>query len=201
MRVRGILTATSNVALIEMFGLFVYAQGHRVVVDGVLTSAPFALQYALLFCLFIVRRKPLVVSRRPLDWLVGIGAWLPLFMRPADSSQSMAIAGASVAAMGAMLTIVGVASLGRSFGIVAANRGIQTSGAYQLLRHPVYSAECIGIVGNLICNPSLTNLAIAIATICLLAPRIGAEEHVLMQDASYRLYKRQVRWRLVPGVY
>jgi hypothetical protein len=39
-----------------------------------------------------------------------------------------------------LLVLAATLRLGRSFGIVATNRGIQTGGLYRIVRHPIYAA-------------------------------------------------------------
>ena len=55
--------------------------------------------------------------------------------------------GATPNPIGSVLVLVGVVlatgavlSLGRSLGIEAANRGVQTHGLYRFVRHPIYAA-------------------------------------------------------------
>ncbi|MGE5597403.1 MAG: methyltransferase family protein [Hyphomicrobiales bacterium] len=170
--------------------------------DGHLLSSAFLAEQILLAVLFLVRRRPAVTSSRPFDWIVAIGSWLPIAMRPAESSVSaLLVAGACVQFVGLALTIVGFLYLGRSFGIVAANRGLKVNGPYRVVRHPIYFSHGLTQVGFLLANPSWLNLAIfALVSLCQVF-RMSAEERILTESADYALYQKRVRWRVLPGLY
>ena len=88
-----------------------------------------------------------------------------------------------------------------SFGLVAANRGVKTSGLYRLVRHPVYAGYVLSDCGYVFENPSLRNVALlAVGTIGQLV-RITEEERLLAGDHTYRDYCGRVRYRLIPYVY
>ena len=92
-------------------------------------------------------------------------------------------------------------ALGRSFGIEAANRGIQTHGLYRFVRHPIYAAYLPLIGGYLLAYPSVWNaLLVGCWLVCQVA-RIQREEAVLGQDEQYQAYAERVRWRLIPGAW
>ena len=54
---------------------------------------------------------------------------------------------AACPAIGLVLVVVGKMALGRSFGIVPANRGVVVRGPYTLVRHPIYTGYLITHVG------------------------------------------------------
>lgn len=78
---------------------------------------------------------------------------------------------------------------------------LQLSGPYTLVRHPIY----LGWVAMVFAAPNMTMNRLAFATISTLYLVIATplEERSLEQafGESYREYRRQVRWRIVPGVY
>src|SRR5690606_31112435 len=135
-------------------------------------------------------------------WLVAGGGWLPLLMRPVSNSSGIeATVGSGMQAVGLGLTVVGFVYLGRSFGVVAADRGLKVGGPYRVVRHPIYAAHLFTLVGFLIANPSEWNIALgAIVTVCQLL-RLRAEERVLTETGDYDGYRARVRWRLVPFIY
>ena len=107
----------------------------------------------------------------------------------------------SVSAVGLMIVVAGKLTLGRSFGIVPANRGVVTGGPYDLVRHPIYLGYMITHLAFLVAHPSLQNLiVIAIADAALVA-RALVEEQTLEKDDRYQAYCRRVGWHLVPGVF
>lgn len=181
---------------------FLYIHIGRVL-DGVYTSIPFAIEQLILTGLFLVRRRSQDTSMRPVDWVVAtIGGWGPLLMRPTGgASGSVEAAGTIVQAGGLMLVFAGFLSLGRSFGVVAGNRGVKTGGLYQYVRHPIYVAHTLTLGGFLMVNPSILNWAFSLAILSAQVMRLLAEEQILMKSAEYQSYARQVRWRIMPGVF
>jgi protein-S-isoprenylcysteine O-methyltransferase Ste14 len=91
--------------------------------------------------------------------------------------------------------------LGRSFGLVAANRGVQLGGAYRLVRHPMYGAHALGYLGYVLTYPSAANVMVVGATLLLLNARAVAEERILARDPAYREYLQRLPWRFLPYVY
>ena len=154
----------------------------------------------LVATLFIVRRTPWVVSRSPLAWAAAaMGTFGMLAARPAYhpiGGLELLYGGMQVA--GALFAAAAVISLGRSFGIVAANRGIRTSGAYRFVRHPLYSAYIVTETGYLLENPSLRNWCLFGIVMAFQAVRIVEEERTLAEDPAYREYCLRVRSRVVP---
>ena len=196
------LSAVQDATLVVVAAFFVYAHGGRVM-DGELTSLIFAAEQSLLVGMFLFRRRSRATSTSVADWTVAaIGGWLPLALRPADaSSTELAAAGVTIQAVGACFTIVAFADLGRSFGVVAANRGLKVNGPYRLVRHPIYATHMVTTAGFLLANASPVNVAlVAVITLAQIA-RINAEERLLTATTNYSDYKARVRWRLLPGVY
>ena len=50
--------------------------------------------------------------------------------------------------------------LGRSFGLLPAQRGLVTAGPYRIVRHPIYFGYLIGHIGFLLVNFSWRNAAV-----------------------------------------
>ncbi len=91
--------------------------------------------------------------------------------------------------------------LGRSFGFVAADRGLVIRGPYAVIRHPVYAAYLLIQVGYLLQSLSWRNAAVVALVTCANAGRAVAEERLLATSASYETYRQRVRWRLIPGLW
>lgn len=104
-------------------------------------------------------------------------------------------------AFGIALQIWAKWSLGRSFGMLPANRGIVTRGPYQWLRHPIYSPYFVGHVGFMLANWSTRNLLLFASLYFFQCIRVSEEEKVLRRDPAYRAYCQRVPWRLIPGVF
>ncbi|KAB0326394.1 hypothetical protein LSO07_23250 [Janthinobacterium sp. PLB04] len=162
----------------------------------------------LLFCaaetlaalFFIVRTAPVSVSTDAGDWLLAIGAtFAPFLLSPAD----MAIwpSARYLLAVGSLLQIAGLLSLNRSFGLVAAQREIKTGGVYRVIRHPLYASYLISLSGYLLANTSPVNTVIYVATMSMMVMRLLREERFLSTDVRYRVYMRQVKYRLLPFIF
>jgi len=111
-------------------------------------------------------------------------------------------------AVGAGLQIAGVAwqifakmSLRLSFGILPANRGIVSSGAYRFVRHPIYLGYLVADIGFLLVNFGLQNLLVYAGQFVLQGVRIEREEKLLSDDPEYRSYRDRVRFRVLPGLF
>lgn len=171
------------------------------VADGGYFNIPFAIEQGLLVGLFLSRRRSIATSNRPMDWVVATGGWLPLLLRPVDPVGAQGMTGAAVQFLGLVMTCTCFVFLGRSFGVVAANRGLKTAGPYRLVRHPIYLSHTVGLVGFSIANPTMVNVGIVGVTMCCQVLRMRAEERVLSETGDYAAYCSDVRWRLVPGLY
>ena len=111
-------------------------------------------------------------------------------------------------AVGVGLQIAGLAwqifakvSLRYSFGILPANRGVVSSGAYRFMRHPMYLGYFVADVGFLLANFGLQNLLIYTLHYVLQGVRIAREEKLLSNDPEYRAYRNKVRFRVFPGLF
>lgn len=157
----------------------------------------------LVATLFAVRRSPWVVSRSPRAWCAAaIGTFGMLAARPAyHPIGGLGLLYGGMQAVGALFAAAAIISLGRSFGIVAANRGIRTRGAYRFVRHPLYSAYILTETGYLLENPSLRNWSIFAIVMMFQMVRILEEERTLAEDPAYREYCLRVRSRVVPYVF
>jgi len=188
--------------LICITALFVYTHGSHALEEKSATSLLFALDQAILVGLFLTRRRTNTTSTRVSDWIVAaIGGWITLAIRPHETGGLWAEIGTGVQVVGVTLLIVALSSLGRSFGVVAANRGLKTGGAYRLVRHPIYLAHAIIAAGFIMGNFWWVNIAIFATAITFQVLRIRAEERVLSESSDYASYKARVRWRLVPGLF
>jgi protein-S-isoprenylcysteine O-methyltransferase Ste14 len=151
--------------------------------------------------LFLVRRPAHRLSLRPLAWVAApVGSFAMLLARPHDGGLSQ-LPCELLQLAGVLFALASLATLGRSFGLVAANRGVKTSGLYRLVRHPVYSCYLLTQMGYLLENPTMRNSAVIFATIVFQLVRIRTEEQCLEKDPEYAAYRRRVRWRLVPRVF
>ena len=152
--------------------------------------------------LFLLRRAPLRVSTHPVAWIAGpIGTWAVLPARPTDGGGIPHLLAEPLQLIGVGIAVLSLGALGRSLGIVAANRGVRTHGPYRIVRHPVYFGYVVAWAGYVLENPSTRNLALFAAGVLGQAMRIREEERLLEGDSAYRQYMREVRHRLVPYLF
>ena len=170
------------------------------VAAGHLIVGFFLVQESLLFTLFLMRRESYETTKHWPDWLVAIaGTLLPLTLGPGDVGAVSW--GVPMQAIGTTISIYALCSLGDSIGVVPANRGIKTTGAYAIVRHPMYLGHWITLNGYLLTYPSLHNLVIGWLAVSCMFTRIHYEEMLLGEFYSYQRYVDRVRWKLIPGVY
>ena len=110
--------------------------------------------------------------------------------------------GASLQLMGMLWQFSAKVALGRSFGLLPAQRGLVVRGPYRVVRHPIYLGYLIGHIGFLLVNASPRNAAVLALLYVAQVVRMRREEAVLDDaQAGYRAYCRRVPWRLIPFVY
>ena len=156
----------------------------------------------LLVVLFIVRRPPKESSQVPLDWVVTIGAFAVLAARPISGNPTLASwVGEGIQFIGLAGAVWSLLALGRSFGIVPANRGLRTGGPYALVRHPLYAFYFVSWTGYVLENPAARNILVFSAAFVFQLLRMHREELFLARDTAYQAYCNVVRYRVLPRVY
>jgi protein-S-isoprenylcysteine O-methyltransferase Ste14 len=191
------LLGAASAALFARASIVFYLQSHRLI------GAVFFLEQAWFVALFLIRRPPQVVSDRASAWLLAAaGTFGGLLLRPQGAHPEWGIqAGLGLQLLGLALAVASLATLGRSFGFVAADRGLVTHGPYALVRHPVYAAYILIQGGYVLQAVSGRNIAVlAVVTGCN-AGRLICEERVLAERPDHAAYRKRVRRRLLPGVW
>ncbi len=85
---------------------------------------------------------------------------------------------------------------------VEAGQKLASSGLYKLVRHPMYAADLILMVGIPLALGSFWGLVIFIPGLLMLVLRILDEEKMLTEElGGYREYTQRVRYRLLPYVW
>jgi protein-S-isoprenylcysteine O-methyltransferase Ste14 len=169
---------------------------------GKWTSLFWMVSEGVVVVLFVFRRPSTSISRSPWDWISGVaGSFLVLLVRPESRAVAPDAVGFTLQLCGTLFQLYGKIALGRSFGVVAANRGVVVGGPYRLVRHPIYLGYLVTHAGFLLSNWSLRNMSIYFASYVFQIARIFAEERILLDDGRYREYFRSVRYRLIPGLF
>jgi protein-S-isoprenylcysteine O-methyltransferase Ste14 len=166
-----------------------------------------------LLCLLLSETLSLVfilISRVPRrrDWhLLSVlaGIYVYSYSPLLDTTPGLSIAPQSIAggigAFGFLLMIWAKLSLGRSFGILPAQRKLVFRGPYAFIRHPMYAGYTMISVMYLLSDYKHRNaLVLGTLLICQLY-RIMREERLLRLDPDYVAYCERVRFRFIPFVY
>lgn len=147
----------------------------------------------------LTRRATDQISVRSVDWIIGFGGtMLPMLVAPSGGGSNLAV---GLLLMGLVISLSAKFTLRRSFGVVAANRGVKRSGLYGAVRHPMYLGYFVTYAGFLVLHPSVLNGMLIAAWAILQIMRIHAEETMLMRDPEYQSHAANVRFRLLPYIY
>jgi protein-S-isoprenylcysteine O-methyltransferase Ste14 len=151
--------------------------------------------FSLVAVLFLARREPLGRRGGPTARAVALAGTFvmsPVAAQPATTQDwRVLILADSLLVAGLAFSIYAAASLGRCFGLSAEARGLVTSGAYRLVRHPLYLGETVGAAGILL--PVLAPVTfLTFGVFCLLqATRAVLEERTLTATfPEYGEYRR-----------
>jgi protein-S-isoprenylcysteine O-methyltransferase Ste14 len=193
----------TTTAFVSVSSLFAFAHWQYWRRTGDPKGVSFALEELVVVAVALARRRPSDVSYRVSDWFAALlGTFSALMLRP-GSEAVLGLDGLWLAMqlLGAAGAIICLARLGRRFGVVAADRGVQHAGPYRVVRHPLYASYFVAMTGYLLAAPTLWNAAVCLVAVGAQLRRITAEECVLARNEAYRSYMSAVRWRLVPGVF
>ena len=156
----------------------------------------------MLAVVLILIRKSGKSAVAPMPVLVAFaGSALPLLVRPGGAQLAPPLVSSMLLGVGLTFSIASKLYLNRSFGMIAANRGVKIGGPYRLVRHPMYLGYIVNQIGFLIASFGVVNLLIYLAAWTFQILRIREEEVVLCKDEAYRHFAQRVGSRLVPGVY
>lgn len=193
----------ARAAIIVLFSLMAVRFGADFLATGRVTGLLLLVSEMLVVVLTVMRRSAAAVDRsiraRLLTTLSTLG---PPLLQPAAIAalvpQSVTVATSIV---GLAIVIAGKITLGRSFGLMPANRGVVSSGVYRIVRHPIYLGYLITHVAFLLATPSAWNIAALVGADAALLLRAVCEEQTLSRDSRYRAYQQIVRWRVCPGLF
>ena len=196
-----------TVLLAMYYAFFVYSHGLYFVKTGSLTTLLF-IAFELIICICVLAREhPKEVSFDVKAWLAAsIGTYSSLlFISNRFEFQGDYIF-LIIQLMGTLISLAGIFSLNLSFGIVAANRGVKTSGIYKFIRHPMYAGYFVSFICFVIQNvPDMHtlvwNVSILIIMCTALIYRIKYEEELLLHSKEYQEFCKTTKFRLIPGIW
>jgi protein-S-isoprenylcysteine O-methyltransferase Ste14 len=174
-----------------------YLQTHSLI------GGAFFVEQAWFVIAFLIRRAPRTSAYQLWPWLLAAaGTFGGLLLRPSGAHPRWGVdAGLALQLIGLVIAVTALIALGRSFGFVAADRGLVTRGPYAVVRHPVYAAYISIQTGYLLQAISVRNVVVVLlATACNIGRAI-AEERVLAAGGGYQTYRLKVPYRLIPGLW
>ena len=193
-------SAITGVLLALLWGMFAYRHIGAYMATGKIIFLLICFSELLQAVFFIFRSKPKSVTHHTFDWMVAFGALVTvLFFRP--GGLVLFSGGEVLVFIGVLIQVFALFSLNRSFALIPALRSVKTRGSYSIVRHPMYASYLILFTGYILTNATFLNFFLYLLELAFLYLRMEQEEKLLSQDEGYRLYKKRVRFRLIPFVY
>jgi len=119
--------------------------------------------------------------------------------------HNLSLSGEIVATLLMMIGNVGamvaLSQLGRSFSVMAETRQLVITGPYRFVRHPLYLAEEIAMVGVFLQFASVWTALLLLVQIAFQLRRMHNEEVVLIAKFPQYAAYNQTTARLIPGIY
>lgn len=141
------------------------------------------------------------LAPRAVSLLGTYGVWTVGFLPATELSPGLAFASALVTLVGSILVVFTIIHLGRAFSIAPQARTLVTQGPYALVRHPLYAAEEIAIVGVAMHVIWWGAVPFLLAHLALQLRRMAYEERLLASVfPDYADYARRTA-RLIPGLW
>lgn len=170
-------------------------------VDGI-----YVLQHVLVLGIALTRRPPEIYNHSLPSSAAVVAAYAypyaqVAYLRWVPGDPAWPAGGLLLVTLAACLSLAGLFSLGRRFGVFPALRGLVTKGSYRLVRHPMYLAYVIADIGYNLQEWNFGTVLLVMAGWASLLYRIQAEERILSQSAGWSTYTASVRSRLLPGIW
>jgi protein-S-isoprenylcysteine O-methyltransferase Ste14 len=161
--------------------------------------------FYLLLALLIMTRPPAKAQADGLPPRIAafVGTYMPwtiTFLGKTEQALPNLVSTACVL-IGAIMMLVTIRHLGRSFSIVPQARSVVQTGPYRWIKHPLYLAEEIVVLGVVLQHLSPATVTVLILHIGVQVSRILYEEDLLRRNCpEYASYEAS-RWRLIPYIW
>ena len=186
------------VALLAVPFVIAFAQSLSVHPQFILIAASELLAVVLI----LTRKRGEMAISAYAFFIAIVGTAMPLMIRPTDGAELVPVwLSTTLMLIGLTFNVSAKLFLNRSFGIVAANRGVKRGGPYRIVRHPMYLGYITTQIGFLLASFSLLTLLFYVTAWVFQVLRIREEEKLLLRDEAYASYSATVRHRLIPGIY
>jgi protein-S-isoprenylcysteine O-methyltransferase Ste14 len=162
--------------------------------------------FTLIAWLTLVRARPIAQAaglQPRLSALLGCYLLYALAFFPSNTQLGVAahLASTALLLIGNVMAVAILIRLGRSFSIMAEARRLVIDGPYRIIRHPLYLAEQIAILGAFIQFASPWAALLVLAQFGFQLQRMRNEERVLLQTfPDYEDYMNRTA-RLIPGLW
>jgi protein-S-isoprenylcysteine O-methyltransferase Ste14 len=172
---------------------------------ALMSSLCLLLFYGTLCWLILSRPTPVARSAGFSPAFIGFaGTYLPwtvVLFAPSVTSAKLELASAVLLLIGALTMVVVILHLGRCFSIVPQARTLVRTGPYAIVRHPLYLAEEIALVGTLLQFHSPATVVLFLVHGALQVRRIFYEEDLLSRSfPEYHAYATSTA-RLIPYLW
>jgi protein-S-isoprenylcysteine O-methyltransferase Ste14 len=161
--------------------------------------------FYILLALLIMTRPP---AKAQADGLLPriaafVGSYMPwtiTFFGKTDQALPNLLSTACVL-IGMIMVLVTIRHLGRSFSLVPQARSVVQTGPYRWIKHPLYLAEEIAILGVVLQDLTPVTVIVLVLHIGVQVCRILYEEDLLRRNCpEYSSYEAS-RWRLIPHIW
>jgi protein-S-isoprenylcysteine O-methyltransferase Ste14 len=191
----------SRVFISSLFVVLAMNLGSEFLRTGHLTGLLLLVSETLVIVMTAVRRPAIIIDR---TWQARVVAGASIvgvpLIRPFGDALIPDMYTALASAGGLAVIIIGKLTLGRSFGLMPAHRGLVCTGLYGWVRHPIYAGYLVTHAAFLVAHPAWWNVVLLVISDVSLLMRSVYEERTLARDPEYVGYMERVRWRVLPGV-
>jgi protein-S-isoprenylcysteine O-methyltransferase Ste14 len=171
-----------------------------------LSEVSLFLFFIVMACLTVLRSRP--VAQAPGVWprlSALLGAYLLYALPLLAHNRELGTGGRLVSSLlligGDVAAVLILFRLGKSFSIMAEARRLVTRGPYAFVRHPLYLAEQIALLGAIMQYDLLPAGCLYAAQFAFQIQRMRNEEKILQASfPEYRAYMARTA-RLVPGIW
>jgi protein-S-isoprenylcysteine O-methyltransferase Ste14 len=166
-------------------------------------GAAFLVEQTWVVVAYLIRRPSRTTNRRLGDWLLAFGGTFGgVLFRPDGAHLRWGLdIGLGLQLLGLAICMASFLALGRSFGFVAADRGLVKRGPYAVVRHPIYASYFVLQLGYVLQSLSVRNALVMVFASGCNVGRAIVEDRALAPGAQYGEYRDRVRWRMLPGVW
>jgi protein-S-isoprenylcysteine O-methyltransferase Ste14 len=161
--------------------------------------------FYLLLALLTLTRSPAKAQADGLPPRIAafVGSYMPwtiTFFGKTDQALPN-LASTACVLIGMIMMLVTIRHLGRAFSLVPQARSVVQTGPYRWIKHPLYLAEEIVILGVVLLHLTPLTVILLVLHIGVQICRIHYEEDLLRRNCpEYSSYEAS-RWRLIPYVW